>query len=243
MNMESNALLALLSQDARAQLIDVCTVVELVAQEPLWDSTIKSRYVYWPGSGVVSIMAALDRVPGMEVRMVGAEGLAGLHLVMGFSQTPLTATVQVSGLAWRCERAALQTLSVGGAALPGSFADVMGRYAGAVMAQLAGLAVCLRFHHIEQRLAKWLLWMQDRARSDQLHITQEALSVLMGVRRVSVTNAATALQDLGLIHYRRGQVSLLSRKGLEAQTCSCYRLDAQIYRSHMRTALFTQIVT
>lgn len=237
--MESNALLGLLNTDARAKLLDACTVVELVAREPLWGSNKRTHCVYWPGSGVVSIMAALDHIPGLEVRIVGAEGLAGLHLVMGFAQTPLAATVQVSGLAWRCERSALLSLAAEGPSVPGSFADVMGRYAGAVMAQLAALTVCLRFHHIEQRMAKWLLWMQDRARTDQLQITQEALSALMGVRRVSVTNAATALQELGLIHYRRGQIILLNRKGLEAHACSCYRLDAHIYRSHMRTALFT----
>lgn len=240
--MESNALLGLMNTDARTKLLDVCTVVELVAREPLWDSNRKSDFVYWPASGVVSIMAALDRTPGLEVRVVGAEGLAGLHRVMGFAHTPLAATVQVSGLAWRCERSALRPLAAQGLCEPGSFADVMGRYAGAVMAQLAALAVCLRFHHIEQRMAKWLLWMQDRARSDQLQVTQEALSVLMGVRRVSVTNAATAMQELGLIHYRRGQIMLLSRKGLEAHACSCYRLDAHTYRSHMRTPLFTHKV-
>jgi CRP-like cAMP-binding protein len=238
-NNNSNALIALLHDDARQRFMDHATVVELTAGSSLWEGNQSTPYAYWPGSGMVSLMATVQGAPGLEVRMVGSEGLAGLHTVMGFAASALTATVQVSGLAWRCERDALASQCETGIAQAGSFANVMTRYAGAVVAQMTSFAVCLRFHHIEQRLAKWLLMAQDRARSSHLHVTQEALSTLLGVRRVSVTNAATALQDLQLIYYRRGEISLLNRKGLEAQVCSCYRLDAQLFRSHLRSTLFT----
>jgi len=237
-NHNSNALIALLHDDARARFLESATVVELTDGVDLWAGNQTKHYAYWPASGMVSLMATVHGEPGLEIRMVGSEGLAGLHMVMGFATSALSATVQVSGLAWRCERTALLAQCETGIAEFGSFANVMGRYAGAVVSQMASFAVCLRFHHIEQRLAKWLLMAQDRARSSHLHVTQEALSTLLGVRRVSVTNAATALQDMELIYYRRGEISLLNRKGLEAKVCSCYRLDAQLFRNHMKAPLF-----
>jgi hypothetical protein len=238
-NHNSNALIALLHDDARQRFLESATVVEITAGIDLWAGNQNTPYAYWPASGMVSLMAAVHGEPGLEVRMVGSEGVVGLHMVMGFATSTLSATVQVSGLAWRCERSDLLAQLDTGIAQAGSFANVMARYAGAVVSQMASFAVCLRFHHIEQRLAKWLLMAQDRARSSHLHVTQESLSTLLGVRRVSVTNAATALQDMELIYYRRGEINLLSRKGLEAQVCSCYRLDAQLFRNHMKSPLFT----
>ncbi len=241
MNTHSNALIALLHPRARQRFMDTATMVEITAGSPLWESDQATHQVYWPTSGMVSLVAAVPGGPGLEVRMVGSEGLAGLHMVMGFAVSALAANVQVSGLAWRCERGLLLAQCETGIAETGSFANVMARYAGSVVAQMASFAVCLRFHHIEQRLAKWLLMAQDRARSSHLHVTQETLSALLGVRRVSVTNAATSLQDKELINYRRGEISLLNRKGLEAQACSCYRLDVQLLRAHLKTPLFTDL--
>jgi len=102
------------------------------------------------------------------------------------------------------------------------------------IAQLASAATCLRYHLIGPRLARWLLMSQDRAHADHFHVTHEFLAYMLGVRRVGVTVAAGALQRAGLITYRRGEVKVLDRAGLEAAACSCYATDRQSYARHVR---------
>jgi CRP-like cAMP-binding protein len=97
------------------------------------------------------------------------------------------------------------------------------------MAQQAGSAGCLRFHLTGQRLARCLLMSQDRAHSDSFHITHEFLAYMLGMRRVGITAAASALQRRGLIEYHRGELTVLDRKGLEATACNCYATDLQTY--------------
>jgi CRP-like cAMP-binding protein len=103
------------------------------------------------------------------------------------------------------------------------------RYLYVLMAQFGASAACLRFHLIGPRLARWLLMMQDRAHADHFHVTHEFLAYMLGVRRVGITAAAGLLQRAGLIEYRRGEVIVLTRRGLEGAACGCYAAHGRSY--------------
>jgi CRP-like cAMP-binding protein len=151
--------------------------------------------------------------------------MLGAQLALGVATTPLRALVQGPGRAWRIAVTDFR----GELARSPALQRVLGKYLYVLMGQLAGSAACLRFHQIGQRLARWLLMSQDRAHADAFHVTHEFLAYMLGVRRVGVTAAASALQRQGLIAYRRGELTVLDRAGLEASACGCYAADRHGY--------------
>ena len=184
-----------------------------------------TRYAWFPVDCFISLVTRIAGEPGLEVGMVGREGMLGAQLVLGVSATPLHALVQGAGTAWRIDAATFRRELGRGKALDA----MLRRYIQVLMGQLATSAACTRFHKVGPRLARWLLMSQDRAHSSQFQLTHEFLAYMLGVRRVGITAAAGNLQRRGLIRYQRGLITVLNRRGLEAQACGCYAADQQGY--------------
>lgn len=229
MNPAQNHLIELLPLPDRRCLLAVCEPVQLAPSDVLRERGAATRQVHFPVDGVVSLFAQIDGRPGLEVGMVGREGMVGVHLVLGVPQAPHRAVVQGPGSAWRVGAGAFQRALARSSALR----RVLHRYLYVLLAQQATLATCLRYHQIGPRLARWLLMSQDRAQADRFHVTHEFLACTLGVRRVGVTGAAGDLQQRGLIRYHRGELTVVDRPGLEAAACSCYAVDRRIYAERL----------
>ncbi len=225
MNPAENHLIALLPRKDRVRLLAACTHVELKLSEVLCDPGKPTKYVYFPTDGFISLIAVVKGSPGVEVGMVGHEGMLGVQLALGVLTAPLHALVQGAGMAWRISTRAFKAELAASPALQGS----LHRYLYVLMAQLAESAACVRFHQISPRLARWLLMSQDRSQTSSFHVTQEFLAYMLGVRRVGITAAAGGFQRSGLIEYSRGELTVLDRKGLEAAACGCYAADQKAY--------------
>ena len=232
MNAAQNHLIELLPVADRSRIMALCEPVELVLSEVLCEPGKPTRHVYFPTQGYISLVALVDGSPGVEVGMVGREGMLGAQLVLGVATVPLHALVQGQGTAWRIATAPFKRELARSAALRRG----LNRYLYVLMTQQASSAACLRFHLIGQRLARWLLMSQDRAHSDSFHLTHEFLAYMLGMRRVGITAAASALQRDGLIEYHRGEITVLDRSGLEAAACSCYATSEQTYSDLLGSA-------
>jgi len=184
-----------------------------------------TRHLYFPIDGFISLIAVVPGSPGVEVGMVGREGMFGAHLALGVATTPLHAVVQGEGSALRIGKVAFRAELARSASLR----RAVDKYIAVLMAQLATSAACVRFHQIGPRLARWLLMSNDRAHADSFEMTQAFLAHMLGVRRVGVTAAASALQRAGLIEYHRGMLTVLDRHGLEHAACDCYGEDQRTY--------------
>jgi CRP-like cAMP-binding protein len=225
MTTAQNHLIARLPRKDRVRLLGVCEQVQLVLGNVLCEAGKPTRHVYFPVDGFISMVAPIDGKPALEVGMVGREGMLGAQLVLGVATVPLHALVQGPGAAWRIGTATFR----GELARSAAMQRLLNRYLYVLMAQLAGSAACLRFHEIGPRLARWLLMSQDRAHTERFRVTQEFLAYMLGVRRVGITTAATAMQRSGLIEYHRGDMTVLDRCGLEAAACACYANDQRAY--------------
>jgi len=220
-----NQLIKRLPHKERHRLLALSEPVILELSQVLSDAGGVTDYVYFPTAGFISLVAVIEGSSGVEVGMVGREGMLGIQAVLGVTTAPLHSLVQGAGTAWRIDIASFQRELLVSPVLQGS----LHRYMYVLMVQLATSAACLRFHLIGQRLARWLLMTQDRACSDHLHVTHEFLAYMLGVRRVGITTAASALQRAGLIEYQRGSLIVLDRAGLEAAACSCYAAHRHTY--------------
>jgi CRP-like cAMP-binding protein len=213
-----NQLLAGLPQPLRNRLLGRFEPVELRLAEVLCTSGERMPYVYFPIHSFISLIAPLDGHVGLEVGLVGDEGMVGSSLLLGIEAAPMHAMVQGAGTAWRMETAVL--IKELGRSPP--LRQLLNRYLYVTVVQLAQAAACTRFHLVEARLARWLLMTRDRAHADKFYITHSFLSHMLGVRRAGITRAAVALRKRKLIHYSRGVLTVVDGDGLERAACSCY---------------------
>jgi CRP-like cAMP-binding protein len=229
-SLAENDLIALLPQRDRGLLVAACQTVSMELGTVLCRQGDTARHVYFPNDCVISLVTALDSVQGVEVGMVGREGMLGAHVALGIGANPLHALVQGEGTARRIAVAPFRNAL---ATSPG-LRRAIHRYVYVMLAQFAMSSACTRFHNVAPRLARWLLMTQDRSHSDSFHLTHAFLARMLGVRRVGITGAAGGLQRRGLIRYRRGDITVCDRAGLEAAACSCYAADRQAYVQSVR---------
>jgi CRP-like cAMP-binding protein len=195
-------------------------LLELEPRFSLYEPNLDLKYVYFPETGVASIMTVLEGGLESEVVTVGFEGMVGLSVFLGVSSVPGRAYWQVSGRAFRLKAEILRQQTRSG----GSLSNTLHLYAQALFHQVSLTATCNGRHEIYERCARWLLMTHDRVENDEFVVTHELLSKMLGVRRSGVTVAAGMLQTAGLINYTRGRVRILDREGLEAASCECYRI-------------------
>lgn len=213
-----NHLLSALPSDEYERLFLTQEGVSLSLGQVIYESGESLEYVYFPTSSVVSLLYTMEDGSTAEMGLVGNDGIVGVALFLGGDTTPNRAVVQIAGRALRMKSKALKSEFSRG----GPFQQVLLRYTQALMTQISQTAACNRLHSVEKRLCRWLLLCHDRIKSDELQMTQEFISNMMGGRRESVTIAARRLQNAGFIHYSRGHIRILDRKGLEASACECY---------------------
>jgi CRP-like cAMP-binding protein len=215
---QQNHLLAALPAEVQSRLFPNLELIDMPYGKVLYESGDTMRHVYFPVDAIVSLLYVMENGASAEVSVVGNEGFVGMALLMGGDSTPSQAMVQSAGHAYRLaaylfkeefhRHSEMQVLLL--------------RYTQALITQMTQTAVCNRHHSIEQQLCRWLLLCLDRVPGHQLHMTQELMANMLGVRREGITEAAGNLQKKGAIEYGRGRITVLDRRVIEQLSCECY---------------------
>ncbi len=215
-----NQLLATLPAEDYQRLLPNLKLTTFSLGEVVYESQGHMEYVYFPTTSHVSLLYTMLDGSTAEVGLVGNEGLVGIALFMGGDTTPNRAIVQGTGDAFRMQAKAMQDEFKRG----GTFQLALLRYTQALIIQISQTAVCNRLHSTEQRLCRWMLMTRDRTHSDELQMTHEFISNMLGIQREAVSLAAHRLQDKGVISYARGRIQILDRQELEKYACECYQV-------------------
>ncbi len=220
-SMPENRLLAALSASEYQRLVPHLEFVSLPLKQILYDSGELLRYVYFPNNQtIVSLVSTMEDGSTVEVGLVGNEGMVGIPVILGGNSTTNEAVVQMAGNAMRMNARLLKVEFERG----GELQRLLLLYTQALLTLVSQTAVCNRLHTVEERLARWLLLVQERIHSDELPLTQELISHMLGTRRAGVTVAAGTLSQAGMIRSTRGRITIVNQEDLEATSCECYRL-------------------
>jgi CRP-like cAMP-binding protein len=193
--------------------------VALSLGQPVFEPSGEQHHIYFPTSGIISLLHTMHNGSTGEIAVIGNEGVVGIALFMGGETSPSRAVVQTTANAYRMSAAHLQAEFKRG----GELQRLLLRFTQALIAQMSQTAVCNRHHTIQQQLCRWLLMSLDRLPTPEVLMTQELIANMLGVRREGVTDAAQALQDRKLIRYVRGRIEVLDRPGVEKLACECYQ--------------------
>ncbi|OUL31195.1 Crp/Fnr family transcriptional regulator [Nostoc sp. 106C] len=218
--MRENRLLAALPAYEYERLVPHLKFVALSSGEFLYEPEEPITQIYFPNNSVVSVIITTENGSTVEVGLVGNEGMVGIPVILGGNTTTTSGIVKIPGSAMQMNADIVKIEFERG----GLLQKLLLRYVQALHAQVSQAAVCNRLHTLEARLARWLLTVSDRIQSDELPLTQEYISHMLGVRRSGVTVAAGTLSEQGIISYHRGHITILNREGLEATSCECYRI-------------------
>jgi CRP-like cAMP-binding protein len=222
----SNRLLAALPPLDYQRILPALEAVPLQIKDSLYERNQPIEYVYFPLSGMASILVVLDKDNYIEAGIAGNEGMVGLPVFFGAETAPTISFYQVPGIAVRMRSDAFRAEIEQYDALRA----VIQQYANAHVTMLSQNIACNSQHTIEERCARWLLLTHDRMGKNEFVLTQEFLSQMLGVRRAGVSVVMQTLQRAGCIHYTRGVITIVDRAGLESSACQCYDMIATAYK-------------
>lgn len=220
-----NHLLAALPSDTWQRWQPLLELVDLPLGHALYEPGEALLHVYFPTTAIVSLLYVIENGSSAEIAVVGDEGVVGISLFMGGDSTPSRAVVRGAGQCFRLPAAFMKDEFN----RAGPVMNLLLRYTQALITQMSQTAVCNRHHSLDRQLCRWLLLTLDRLHGNELMMTQELISSLLGVRREGVTESALKLQKAGIIKYARGHISVLDRAGLEQRTCECYGVVTKEY--------------
>lgn len=220
---QQNLLLAALPTAEFERIIPHLELVALTQGEVLCGPGAQLQHVHFPTTAIVSLNYVTENGASTEIAGIGNEGVLGFPIFMGGQTTLSGAIACVGGHTYRLKAAKLmQEFHRAGGRRGGRMQHLLLRYTQALMTQISQMAVCNRYHSVEQQLCRWLLLTLDRSSSNELTMTQELIARMIGVRREGISEAAGHLQQAGLIRNRRGHITVLNRTGLESRVCECY---------------------
>jgi CRP-like cAMP-binding protein len=219
-NPRRNVLLASLADDGFARLAPALEPVILPRSTELEAPDAEIEFVYFPTSGIASIVAIGTEGETVDTTMIGREGMTGLPVFLGTNQMPVRTIVQIPLTGFRLPADALRAEL----ALGGRLVNLLQRYTQVVMVSMAQLILCNRSHRLDQRAARWLLQVDERVDEAPFEVTQEFLAEMIGVQRPSLSLAIRQFKDAGLITSSRGRVTIADREGLLARACGCIQI-------------------
>ncbi len=226
----SNKMLAALPAKEYRRLANKLEPFDLKFGEIIYEPNESIKDVYFPTSGIISFLTAIEKRSTLEVGLVGNEGMVGLSTFLGTTKSPNIAVVRAAGIAWKMRAADFLSECRENNLL----SRIVHHYAHLLLTQLSLVGACNRFHPIVKRLTCWLLMTSDRMGTEKFDVTQQFISDMLGVRREAIALAASSLQEKQLISYSRGNLSILNRVGLEAFACKCYSIMKEEELSYLK---------